>query len=118
MYNDSYKFFERYKMKDEYDFSKRVQILESCQLRHRDEEERKAVDYLNQDFSDGVNKFGVSILVCEDCINKLNNKDWKLWYCISCMESWWIPKHESRKKELYENNEIMWVSVCKYCYGG
>jgi len=90
----------------------------NCQLVHRDGKERKAIDFLVQRHSGGSTIFETHIPVCEDCINKLNDKDWKLWYCMNCLKSWWIPKHESKKGELYENNDVMWVSICKYCYGG
>lgn len=111
-------------MKDEYDFSKGKRgaikfdniIDGTCQLVHRDGNLYEAIAYFMQDFSDGVSSYQVMIPVCKGCIDKLKNKNWKLWYCMSCNESWWIPKNESKKKELYDNNEVKWQRFCKNCY--
>lgn len=84
-----------------------------CDLEHLGQEgEENAVDYIYQKFT----YFDVSIPVCQNCIDKLYDINWKLWYCTNCCESHWIHINDSKQKELYKTNEIQWVYMCPKCF--
>jgi len=82
----------------------------ACDL---DECSNQAVNYIYQKFSE----FDIIIPVCKECIDKLNNKEWVLWFCVECCRSKWIHISESNHKHLYENeNRVVWIVACPHCH--
>jgi hypothetical protein len=91
-----------------------VASLESefCALYHGyGEPEYYAEAILRKDF----HATQLRIPVCGACIEKLQNNDWFLCYCVFCCSSQWIYKPPS-KMEYIKTSFVIWLDKCPKCY--
>lgn len=96
-------------------------IDEQCHLKHAPEwmevENPQAVDYLCQYF--GFNKERsitelLRIPICEECIKGIYDPNWALAYCVTCHNSQWFWKPDSK---LEFHTDVVWVDACPKCFG-
>lgn len=88
--------------------------MESCGLKH--ENEKKAINYLCQEFKGGET---LTIPICEECERKSVDNDWVLLYCTNCHANHWIFKPASSRQYHYKKGEkVKWLPECPYCWKG
>lgn len=94
---------------------------EYCQLNHGPntiEKDYIAVDYLicpigyKESENIQVVVKELTIPICQECVDGLNNDNWVLIYCLSCLNSQWIYKLLAKMK--YPTN-IVWLNGCPKC---
>lgn len=105
------------------DFMCKVNLAdEECALKHNDEEDHPAVDYLCQRFGqtndDGTYTidFEVRIPICSECAEGLYDENWILFYCVKCNESQWLSRRLARR-EYPKEVGIIWFDECPHCFG-
>lgn len=76
-----------------------------------------AVDYLCQMFGFSEEKTitdELRIPICAECIEGLYSGDWVLLYCITCNNSQWVYKPES-KLDFNPGVSVVWMDECPKC---
>lgn len=60
----------------------------------------------------------LSIPVCKECAEALNENEWTLVYCVSCLSNQWIARQYSK---MNYRHHILWLQGCPKCtneFGG
>lgn len=94
-------------------------LNEQCHLKHGPEgydiEIPRAIDYLCQYFGFTKERSITDLLripICGECIQGLYDPNWALMYCITCNNSQWIWKPDSK---LEFHTDVVWLDICPNC---
>lgn len=91
---------------------------ETCHLNHgKGADIPQAVDYLCQYVGPTDSDVGTALLripICAECITTLYDKDWILFYCLTCNSSQWLMRSKA-KKHYPEIESIKFLAQCPNC---